>query len=88
MNLKKILAVILTFGAISELMSVIGDYRSGKLRSWPFGVEIGFSLVLVLSIALWRSGLKNRYHNIIVYDLSNKIKPHNKSFSIFVEVYP
>jgi len=58
MNWKKIVAVILVFGAVSELISVISDYKSGKLRSWPFGVEIGFILFLILAVALWRSGAR------------------------------
>ena len=58
MNWKKIVAAILTFGAVSELMTVIGDYNSGEIQSWPFGVEIGFIVIIVLAIVLWRSGSK------------------------------
>jgi hypothetical protein len=58
MNWKKLLAFILVFGAVSELLTVVADYRSGKLDSWLIGVEIGFILIVAVAVALWRSGAK------------------------------
>ena len=50
------MAGILVFGTVSELLDVIQDYRSGEIDSWPFGVEIGFLVIVGLAVVLWRSG--------------------------------
>jgi len=60
MNWKTILGVILIFGAARELMSVSVDYRSGKLQSWPLGVEISGAAVVALGIYLIWKGQKQR----------------------------
>ncbi|WP_028786061.1 hypothetical protein [Terrimonas ferruginea] len=60
MNWKTTLGVILIFGAARELMSVIVDYRSGKLQSWPLGIEIGCAAVVALGTYLIWKGQKQR----------------------------
>jgi len=57
-NWKTILGGILIFGASSELLSIMNDYRSGKLEFWPFGVEIGAGLLILGGMWLLKSGLK------------------------------
>lgn len=42
------------------MLSIVSDYRSGKLNSWPFGVEIGFVLMVGLGIYLINKGRKEK----------------------------
>ena len=52
MNWKVVVGVLLVVGAVMETFSVVKDYRSGKLSFWPFGVEIGFVLIVALGVYL------------------------------------
>ena len=60
MNWKIVVGILLIVGALAEMLSVIGDYRSGKLSDWPFGVEIGFGAMIVLGSYLIRKGQKEK----------------------------
>jgi len=58
MNWKIIVGGLLIFGALSEFLSIINDYRSGKLAFWPFGADIGCVIVIALGIYLVNKGRK------------------------------
>jgi hypothetical protein len=60
MNWKIIVGALLIFGAVKEFFSVVGDYNSGKFKSWPLGVETGMVLVIALGIYLIIKGSKER----------------------------
>jgi hypothetical protein len=60
MNWKIILGVLIIFTAIKELLSIIIDYRSGKLAFWPFGADIGCIAMIILGIYLIRKGQMKR----------------------------
>ncbi len=60
MNWKIVVGALLILGAFKELLSVISDYRSGKLAFWPFGVEVGCAALVVLGIYLIRKGQKQK----------------------------
>ena len=58
MNWKIVVGGFLIFGASAEMLSIITDYRSGKLTFWPFGADIGCIAMIALGIYLIRRGLK------------------------------
>jgi hypothetical protein len=60
MNWKIIVGALLIFGALSEMASIIADYRSGKLKFWPFGADIACIALVVLGIFLIRKGQKQK----------------------------
>ncbi|MGN6291320.1 MAG: hypothetical protein ACTHMV_01145 [Chitinophagaceae bacterium] len=60
MKWKIVVGVLLIIGSVREMFSIIGDYNSGKLKSWPFGTEITFILLFALGIYLIYSGKKNK----------------------------
>lgn len=63
MNWKIIVGFLLLLGAIKELGTVVMDYRSGTLALWPWGVTIGFAVVLVVSFSLILKGVKEKNGN-------------------------
>lgn len=60
MNWKIIVGALLIVGVLKEMLSIIVDYRSGKLGFWPFGAEIGCITLVVLGIYLIRKGQKEK----------------------------
>lgn len=60
MNWKIIVGVLLIMGAFKEMLSIITDYRSGKLGFWPFGAGIGCLALIALGIYLIRKGQKQK----------------------------
>jgi hypothetical protein len=60
MNWKILVGALLIIGALKEMLSIIIDYRSGKLSFWPFGVEIGCFALITLGIFLIRNGQKQK----------------------------
>ncbi|MBN8879655.1 MAG: hypothetical protein J0I32_19055 [Sphingobacteriales bacterium] len=60
MNWKIVVGALLIIGSVREMFSIIGDYNSGKLKSWPFGADIAFVLLFALGIYLIYSGRKNK----------------------------
>jgi len=60
MNWKIIVGVLLIIGGSKEMLSIIMDYRSGKLESWPFGADIGCITLIALGIYLIRKGQKQK----------------------------
>jgi len=60
MNWKIIVGVLLIFGALKEMTSIIIDYRSGTLAFWPLGADIGCVALLVTGIYLIRKGQKQK----------------------------
>ncbi len=59
-NWRTIIGALLMFGALSELLSVIGDYNSGKLKSWPFGVEFGVAAIVIVAFLLMKKGIQKK----------------------------
>lgn len=55
-NWRKFLGLILIFGALSELARIISNYRSGAIKSWPFGIELGLAVVILIGILLIKKG--------------------------------
>jgi len=64
MNWKIFIGILLIFGALNELFSVISDYTSGKLRFWPFGIEIGLAALGILGIFLIQKGRKQKRKSV------------------------
>jgi hypothetical protein len=60
MNWKIIVGILLIIGALKEMLSIIIDYRSGKLGFWPFGADIGCVVLIILGIYLIRKGQKQK----------------------------
>jgi len=60
MNWKIIVGILLIIGALKEMLSIINDYRSGKLGFWPFGADIGCVALIILGIYLIRKGQKQK----------------------------
>ena len=60
MDWKIIIGILLIFGAVNEMYSIISDYQSGKISFWPFGADFGCIAVVIGSIYLLRKGLKER----------------------------
>lgn len=60
MNWKIIAGVLIIFGALKELSSIISNYRSGKLEFWPFGADIACIALIIAGIVLIRKGLKQK----------------------------
>ena len=58
MNWKIIVGVLLIIGALKEMLSIIIDYRSGKLEFWPFGADIGCVALIAVGVYLIRKGQK------------------------------
>ena len=56
-NGKTIIGVIFIMAATSELFRVVGDYQSGKLEFWPFGVEIGALAMILGGLYLIKKGI-------------------------------
>lgn len=63
MNWKIIVGFLLLLGAIKELGTVVMDYRRGTLAFWPWGITIGFAVVLVVSFSLILKGVKEKNGN-------------------------
>ena len=60
MDWKIALGLLIAIGSLSEMLSIINDYSSGKLDFWPFGVKIGFVAMMALAIYLIRKGEKEK----------------------------
>ena len=60
MNWKIVVGALLIFGALKEMLSIIMDYRSGKLEFWPFGADGGCVALVALGTYLIRKGQKER----------------------------
>jgi hypothetical protein len=60
MNWKIVVGGLLIFGAVREMLSIISDYRSGKLEFWPFGAEIGCVAFVALGVYLIRKGQREK----------------------------
>ena len=60
MNWKIIVGALLIIGALKELISIIFDYRSGKLAFWPFGADLGCITLIIAGIYLIRQGQKQK----------------------------
>jgi len=60
MNWKIIVGGLLIIGALKEMLSIVIDYRSGKLEFWPFGADIGCITLVALGIYLIRKGQKQK----------------------------
>lgn len=59
-NWKSILGIFIIMSAISEFISVSKQYQSGKLSSWPWGIQLGIVGVMGLGFLLIRSGMKQK----------------------------
>lgn len=60
MNWKIIAGVLIIFGALKELSSIISSYRSGKLEFWPFGADIACIALAIAGVVLIRKGLNQK----------------------------
>jgi hypothetical protein len=60
MNWKIVVGVLLIIGASKEMISIIIDYRSGKLNFWPLGADIACIGMIALGIYLIRKGQKQK----------------------------
>jgi hypothetical protein len=60
MNWLKIVGVLLVFMAGLEMLRIITDYSSGKLKFWPFGADVGAMLMICLGIYLFRRGARKK----------------------------
>lgn len=60
MNWQKILGIILIVLAGIEMFRITSDYLSGKLASWPLGVEVGAGLMVWLGVFLIRRGNRKK----------------------------
>jgi hypothetical protein len=60
MNWKIAVGVLLIIGALKEMLSIIIDYRSGKLEFWPFGADIGCIALIAVGIYLFREGQRQK----------------------------
>jgi hypothetical protein len=60
MNWLKIVGVLLVFMAGFEMLRIITDYSSGKLKFWPFGADVGAVLMICLGIYLFRRGARKK----------------------------
>ena len=60
MNWKIIVGALLIFGALKEILSIIIDYRAGKLAFWPFGADLGCLILIIAGIYLIRKGQKKK----------------------------
>ena len=60
MNWKIVVGALLIIGPSKEMLSIIIDYRSGKLGFWPFGADIACIGMIVWGIYLIRQGQKQR----------------------------
>lgn len=60
MSWKIIVGAILIFGALKEMLSIINNYRSGKLETWPFGADIGCAALVGLGVYLILKGQKEK----------------------------
>lgn len=55
---KTIIGLLLIIAASSELTTVLFQYRDGVYEKWPWGVEIGFLMMVLAGIFLIRSSNK------------------------------
>jgi hypothetical protein len=55
-NWKIIVGILIIFGSVSEMISIITDYRSGKLTSWPFGADVACVAMVIGGLYLIRKG--------------------------------
>ena len=60
MNWKIIVGILLIFGAISEMLSVIKDYNAGKFASWPYGAGLGCATLIIAGLYVIRLGQKDK----------------------------
>jgi hypothetical protein len=60
MNWLKIIGIVLIVLACLELLDIIADYSSGKLKFWPFGAEIGAGLIIALGMFLIKRGNRQK----------------------------
>lgn len=60
MNWKVILGILLIFGALQEMASVIKEYNSGKFESWPYGAGLGCITLIIGGIYVIRLGKKDK----------------------------
>jgi hypothetical protein len=60
MNWLKIIGITLIVLACLEIFNIVSDYSSGKLKFWPFGVEIGAALMIGLGIFLIKRGNRHK----------------------------
>lgn len=60
MNWLKIIGIVLIVLVANEMLRIVLEYTSGKMESWPFGVEIGAGLTIWLAIFLIRRGNRQK----------------------------
>ena len=60
MNWKIAVGILLIIGAMSQMLTTITDYASGKLAFWPLGIEVGFVAMISLAVYLIRKGKKEK----------------------------
>lgn len=60
MNWLKIIGIVLIVLACLEMLNIVSDYSSGKLEFWPFGAEIGATLMIGLGIFLIKRGNRQK----------------------------
>jgi hypothetical protein len=60
MNWRTLLGLILIFGAISEMISIVVDYNSGKLGFWPFGADVACLVLIITGCILIKKGRQQR----------------------------
>jgi hypothetical protein len=62
MNWLKIIGIVLIVLACLEMLNIVSDYSSGKLKFWPFGTEVGAGLMIGLGIFLIKRGNRQKGH--------------------------
>ena len=55
-----IVGSILILGSLKEIISIVINYRLGKLEFWPFGADIGCITLVIAGIYLMRKGQEQR----------------------------